>query len=181
MGSPETICLLSSLLTIVYVDSIRMTHTNTNQIILQRLVYWDTDSNKAPLRLEHDNIFASVESAYLGLHRPKHSENFVERTMRVSPIPSHYITLVTNQLTLVTKRSNGSYWSKPHSRTPLCLLPETDLSLQAAAWAHPFLTAGVVVGFLAGALWMLRRLLDDDVPTGSYHSHHQWKPSRRLD
>lgn len=108
-----------------------------------RLVYWDTDSNKARLRLERDNIFAAVESAYLGLHRPKHSENFVERTMRS--------------------------------------LNDRMEAIGASAWAHPFLTAGVVVGFLAGSLWMLRRLLNDDVPTGSYHSNHQWKPSRRLD
>ncbi|KAJ1308330.1 hypothetical protein OPQ81_004040 [Rhizoctonia solani] len=110
-----------------------------------RLLYYDTDAGKARLKLELGSIFAALESAYLGLLRPKHSENFVERTMRSMNDRVEYI---------------GS-----------------------SAWAHPFLTSGVVVGFLAGSLWLIRRLVDDDVPTGSYQStrHHQWKPSHRLD
>ncbi|KAG8688702.1 hypothetical protein FRC11_004943 [Ceratobasidium sp. 423] len=109
-----------------------------------RLLYYDTDAGKARLHLERDSIFAALESAYLGLLRPKHSENFVERTMRSMNDRVEYI---------------GS-----------------------SAWAHPFLTAGVVVGFLAGSLWLIRRIIDDDVPTGSYQStRHQWKPSHRLD
>ncbi|KAB5592742.1 Protein disulfide isomerase [Ceratobasidium theobromae] len=108
-----------------------------------RLLYYDTDSGKAPLRLDHDSIFAAVESAYLGLLRAKHSENFVERTMRS----------LNNRVEYV-----GS-----------------------TLWAHPFIAGGIVVGFLAGTLWMVRRLIDDDTPVGSYQSTHQWKPSHRLD
>ena len=108
-----------------------------------RLVYWDTDSNKVPLRLDQHSIFSTVESAYLGLQRPKHSENFIERNMR-------------------------SFNSRVEA-------------LGSSAWAHPFVTAGIIVGFLAGTLWLLRRLLDDDVPTGSYQPAPQWKSSRRLD
>jgi len=108
-----------------------------------RLLYYDTDSSKAPIHLTHDSVFSSVESAYLGLLRPKHSENFVERSLRSMNDRIEYA---------------GS-----------------------AAWAHPFLTMGVVVGFLAGTLWLVRRLVEDDIPTGSYQSTQQWKPSHRLD
>ncbi|CAE6471161.1 hypothetical protein ACGC1H_001002 [Rhizoctonia solani] len=109
-----------------------------------RLLYYDTDAGKARLQLEHDSIFAALESAYLGLLRPKHSENFMERTMRSMNDRVEYV---------------GS-----------------------SAWAHPFLTSGIVVGFLAGSLWLIRRLIDDDMPAGSYQpTRHQWKPSHRLD
>ncbi|QRW15750.1 thioredoxin [Rhizoctonia solani] len=110
-----------------------------------RLLYYDADAGKARLKLERESIFAALESAYLGLLRPKHSENFVERTMRSMNDRMEYV---------------GS-----------------------SAWAHPFVTAGIVVGFLSGSLWLIRRLVNDDLPTGSYQStrHQQWKPSHRLD
>ncbi|CAE6396609.1 unnamed protein product [Rhizoctonia solani] len=110
-----------------------------------RLLYYDADAGKARLQLERESIFAALESAYLGLLRPKHSENFVERTMRSMNDRVEYV---------------GS-----------------------SAWAHPFITAGIVVGFLSGSLWLIRRLVEDDLPSGSYQStrHNQWKPSHRLD
>ncbi|QRV87234.1 thioredoxin [Ceratobasidium sp. AG-Ba] len=108
-----------------------------------RLLYYDHDSGKAPFRLEHDSIFGAVESAYLGFLTPKHSENFIERTVRSLNDRLEYI---------------GS-----------------------SAVAHPFVSVGVVVGFLAGALWVVRRLVEDDLPTGSYQSTHTWKPSNRMD
>ncbi|CAE6365890.1 unnamed protein product [Rhizoctonia solani] len=110
-----------------------------------RLLYYDADAGKARLQLERESIFAALESAYLGLLRPKHSENFVERTMRSMNDRMEYV---------------GS-----------------------SAWAHPFVTAGIVIGFLSGSLWLIRRLVNDDLPAGSYQStrHHQWKPSHRLD
>ncbi|KAG8740625.1 hypothetical protein FRC10_004083 [Ceratobasidium sp. 414] len=98
-----------------------------------RLLYYDHDSGKSPFRLEHDSIFAAVESAYLGLLTPKHSENFMERIMR------------------------------------------------SAAASHPFITTAMVVGVLAAVLWLIRKLVDDDHPTGSYQSTQQWKPSHRMD
>ncbi|KAG9084829.1 hypothetical protein FRC06_003878 [Ceratobasidium sp. 370] len=108
-----------------------------------RLLYYDHDSGKAPFRLEHDNIFAAVESAYLGLLTPKHSENLMERIMRS-----------TN---------------------------DRLESIGSAAASHPFVTTAMVVGVLAAALWLIRKLVDDDHPTGSYQSTQQWKPSNRMD
>ncbi|KAG9096733.1 hypothetical protein FS749_007856 [Ceratobasidium sp. UAMH 11750] len=108
-----------------------------------RLLYYDHDSGKVPFRLEHDSIFAAVESAYLGLLTPKHSENFMERTLRS-----------TN---------------------------DRLESIGSAAASHPFITTGMVVGVLAAALWLIRKLVDDDHPTGSYQSTQQWKPSNRMD
>ncbi|KAG8692770.1 hypothetical protein FRC09_010967 [Ceratobasidium sp. 395] len=108
-----------------------------------RLLYYDHDSGKAPFRLEHDSIFAAVESAYLGLLTPKHSENVVERTMRSA-----------------------------NDRLE---------SMGSAAASHPFITVGIVVGILAGAIWLIRRLVGDDLPAGSYQSSQNWKPSNRMD
>lgn len=108
-----------------------------------RLLYYDHDPGKAPFRLEHDSIFGAVESAYLGFLTPKHSENFIERTVRGLNDRIEYI---------------GS-----------------------SAMAHPFVSIGIVVGILAGALSLVRKLVEDDIPTGSYQPTHTWKPSNRMD
>lgn len=51
---------------------------------MQKLIYYDQDTNQQPLKLTSTSLFAALEAASKGELAYKNSENFVERMARVS-------------------------------------------------------------------------------------------------
>ena len=64
------ICLLPYLVTLTYDN--------------QNLVYYDVDPNGSKVHLTHQSIVSTLENIAKGKAKAKHSENFFERTVRVS-------------------------------------------------------------------------------------------------
>jgi hypothetical protein len=123
------------------------------------LIYWDRDTTGQPIQLNAVSIFSAIEGVYSNKIRSKHSENILERLLRVCVATK---SLLTSSLTTPYKK----VFNSSLTRTEGFII------------AHPYMAVLLILGFLAAVVMAIKKLLDDD---SDLQSGYRYTKGGRLD